>query len=101
MLLPSQFPTCVLSLDPHDSNRACAIGFIFTIVICAAVLTAFALCFVPYSLGVSIYVLFPAFVEKSKTNYQLSGHLCTYVTNLSNTKSWKVALAQRVTFPMT
>jgi len=50
------------------------------------ILSAFTLCSELYSLRVPIYVLFPAFVEEAKINHQLSVHLCTYVTHLSNTK---------------
>ena len=62
------------------------VGFTFTTVICAGVLTAFTLCFVLYSLRVPICVLFPAIVEKAKISHQLTGHLCTYVHHLSHTK---------------
>jgi hypothetical protein len=77
---------CFLSLDPRDSHCPCPIGFTFTTVICPAVLTAFTLCFVLYSSRVTICVLFPAIVENAKISHQLSGHICTYVTHLSNTK---------------
>jgi Ca2+/Na+ antiporter len=67
-------------------NLCLAVGFIFIIVFRATALTAFMLCFVLYSLRVQICVLFPAIVEKAKISHQLSGHLCTYVNHLSNTK---------------
>jgi len=79
---------CLLSLDPHESHRDCAIGFTFTVVICSDIyfLTAFTLCFELYSSRVPVYVLFPPFVEEAKISHQLSVHLCTNVTHLSNTK---------------